>query len=222
MRSAAIAIAVVVVVGLAVLLVEALTGSELDAVRPGVLAETPVAELPAGQEICERPLDLDRPVRRMGVALDAYGRPGPRLDLEVRDADDGEVLAEGTVPEGWNIPLGAVFVVTLSETVPADSAVAVCARNAGRQPAVLTGKQSIAGAALYPEQGERIAADWAIYFPLAENERRTYLGMSHDILRRASVLRPGLITPLTYVVLALALLIGGSLLLWRAIRASGD
>jgi hypothetical protein len=223
MRRPAVAIFAVLLIGLGLTLARALSGSELDAVRPGVLAQSGIAELSPGHVACERPLDLDRRASRMGVALYADDRPGPQLELEVRALDGGNVLAEATIPAGWTIPLGSQYVVDLSPTVPAGSSVAVCVRNSGNRAATLVGRQAIAKSALYPETGEPIQSDWAIYFPLTEDERRSYAGMSGDILKRASVLRPGVVTPLTYVLLGLALLVGGPLLLSHAVtRAAAE
>lgn len=214
----AFGMAVVLVLGLGFLLVRGARTGELDATRPGILAEGPVAELEPRDGVCQAPLDLDKPVRRLGLALEGGGPPGPRLDVELRRAGSNAVLATATVPENWTLAPGAYFGLELSRRVPAETTIAVCARNAGRREAVLIGKQAIANSRVAP--GNEL--DWAVFFPLAEGDRRSYLRMTGDMARRASVLRPGIVTPLLYGVLAVALLVGGPLLLARAARAATE
>jgi hypothetical protein len=214
--------AFVLAIGLGLLLWRGAQTEELDAVRPGILADAPLVKLLPGHESCQGPLDLDRPVRQMGLAVDTLGKPGPPLEIEVRDNPTGRVLARATVPAGYVVGLGAFEPVTLDPALPDDASVDVCARNAGAEPLTLVGKQSIATSALHEDSGRTIQEDWAIFFPLAPQDRRSLLATTPDILARASVLRPGIVTPAFYVVLGLLLVVGGPLLLWRAVRLADE
>jgi hypothetical protein len=215
MRSA-IAIFAVLLAGLGVWLSRAVHTGEVDATRPGVTAANQVLVLGPGREACQTPLDLDRPVAGLGLGLDDGGRPGPRLAVEVRDADSGGVLATATVSAGWALPLGQYFGMKLARPVPAGRTVEVCARNAGSTAARLVGKeQAIVTSGLAGRP-----ADWAVFFPLAPGARRSYLAMTPDIARRASVLRPGIVTPAVYWALAALLLVGGPFALWRAVSSA--
>ncbi len=208
-------------IGLGVILDRALAGGETDANRPGVVASRVVATLDPGRRLCQRPLDLDRRAPRLGVALDNGGLPGPALDITVTDLADGRVLDREPIAAGWALAPGAYYGFQLRRPLPGNRTVAVCARNVGDRPVGLVGKASITDSAIYA--GTRsLRRDWAVYFPLAPDERRSYVRMLPDIFRRAAVLRPGVVSAATYAVLAILLLVGGPLLLWRAVTRASE
>lgn len=224
MRSAAVGLVAVLVIGLGIVAWRALANDELDAVRPGILAASPVATLKPGREMCQRPLDLDRPVPRIGLAIYNGPAPGPRIQVHITDLERDRVVSRFTVPRGWGLAPGQYFGVKLPRPLPGDTAVEVCARNEGHRSFELYGSPGITDSRLYAGHGDRVGIDpdWAIFFPLLPDERRSLFAAIPDIVKRASVLRPSIIGPAAYGGLALLLLVGGPLLMWRALRASED
>ncbi len=216
MRSGVLGLLAVLVVGLGLLIWRGSLGEEIDVTRIGVPAAGPISTLTPNEELCQRPLDIDHAARIVGVAIYNGPNPGPPVRIRVSDADTGRPLASATVPAGWTLDPGSYFGLTMPRALPADHGLEVCARNDGKRTIELYGKESLSASNLY-RGDDNIGGDWAIYFPLEPGTGRNYLEMIPDFLRRASVLRPGFVGPATYVVLALLLLVGGPLLLWRAI-----
>lgn len=216
----AAALVVVLVAGLAAVAWRGAHDTAVDAVRLGVLADHPIGVLPAGGEACQRPVDLDRPVTNVGLAVDTGGRPGPPLRLEIRSRATRRVLTSARVGPGYVIGVPDYLGFALPQRFATQQSVAVCARNEGRRPIQIVGDEAIEGANAAID-GATLPADWGVFFPVPkEADRPDYLALVPDILRRASVLRPGFIRPAAYVALAALLVIACPLLLWRAIRTA--
>lgn len=222
MRSGALGLLAVLVIGLGVVLWRGLEGREVDAVRPGVAAAGPVADLKPHEELCERPIDLDRSAPRLGLAMLNGAQPGPPVRVRIADADTHELLRTATIPKGWALAPGQYYGLELPHPLPGGRAIEVCARNDGKRAFELWGKEASSSANLYRGEENTGAADWAIFFPLQPRERRTLVQMIPTFLRRASVLRPGIVTPAVYAVLGLLLLVGAPLLLWRAVKRADE
>ncbi|MDO9408791.1 hypothetical protein [Patulibacter sp.] len=216
-----VAMLVVLVSGALVLVDRGSKGREDQPVRFGVLAKKSIGLLPAGNEACQSPVDIDRAVSQVGLAVDTAGRPGPALEVSVRDLRTRRVLQRARVPGGYEIALGGFVTAPLEAAVTPERSVAVCARNLGRRSLSLVGDNTVDYSVALDGRRE-LDGDWGVFFPLAESGRRTYLEMASDMVRRATVLRPGIVTPVFYGVMALLLVVAAPLLLWRAIVAAGD
>jgi hypothetical protein len=228
MRRSSIAVGaamlVVLVVGALVLFDRGRAGREDQPVRFGVLAKERIGPLPAGRAACQSPVDIDRPVRRVGLAFDTAR--GPALRVSVRDLESRELLRSVDVPAGYATPLGGFLTVELGAPVGGDRSLEICARNLGRRSLELVGDNTVDYSQVRVGRPLGGGADWGIFFPMRDGERRSYLAMASDMLHRATIIRPGIVTPLFYGVLALFLVVAAPLLLWRAVvvaaREPGD
>jgi hypothetical protein len=224
MRRSSIAVGaamlVVLVVGALVLVDRGRAGREDQPVRFGVLAKERIGALPAGRTACQSPVDIDRPVRRLGLAFDTAR--GPALRVSVRDLRSREVLRTVEVPAGYSSPLGGFLTVELGDPIGGDRSLEICARNLGRRTLELVGDNTVDYSQVRVGRPLGGGADWAIFFPMREGERRSYLAMASDMLHRATIIRPGIVTPLFYGVLALFLVVAAPLLLWRAVLVAAD
>jgi hypothetical protein len=225
MRRSAIAAGVGVLVvlagGLGLLAWRASLGKEVDAVRLGILADHSIGSLDAGREVCQRAIDLDRPITFVGLAVDTGGGPGPPLTVRIRDLVTQRTLREVKVPAGFvNVPPN-YYGAQLSTPLSGGRTVEVCAHNDGKRSLGLIGDESNMAQGAIQDDGVPFDGDWAVYFPLSEADRRTHLQMVPDMVRRASVLRPNIVTPAFYAVLAAVLLgLCPAALWWAAARSA--
>lgn len=216
-----VAMLLVLLVGVLVLVDRGTKGHEDQPVRFGVLADHPIGTLPAKREVCQSPVDLDRAIRTVGLGVDSAAKGGPPLRVTIRDSANGNVLRSARVGGGYKIPLKGFLTVPLDGAVPSDRAVSVCAQNLGRRSLTLVGKEAVLDSEA--RVGSQILdGDWGVFFPNPDAKPRNYLQMAPDMLDRAAVLRPGIVTPLLYVLLALVAFVAGPVLLWRAVVSAAN
>jgi hypothetical protein len=204
MRSA---FAVVFLAGLALLAVAGLTrGSDL-VYSPGVSAQLPVTELPAGARACQGPMRAPDTFDRVGLTVGTAGSAGPALDVEVVD-ERGRELAAGSLAAGY---AGATEqVVEVGEVRTADP-VSVCIVP-DRKVAVL----GQVGAASQQTTGTIDGADVGVDFAFTlRSEERSLVALAPAVAERASLFRAGWLPPAAYLVLALAVIVAAPLLLAR-------
>ena len=185
----------------------------------GVNSTAPVVVLSHGREACQQPIDVPRGggFDRVTFKVGTFYRPGSRLALTVRGAR-GRVLARGELPAGYpDIAVAPSHTVHVDRSV-GPSRVAVCFANRGRHRVALYGG---AGAAARSStavvDGRSQPNDIELEFG---RPSRSLAALVPDMLRRAALFGFTWEGAWTYVVLGLLLLIGGPLLLVRAVTAA--
>jgi hypothetical protein len=147
---------------------------------------------------------FDRVALTVGVA----GAPGPPLRVEVVEAESGRVLGAGSLAGGY--PGATEQIVPVGE-VRTDDALSVCLIP-GAKVAVL-GQPGVAS----PKTTgtiDGVDSDVDFAFTL-RSEERSLIALAPDIAERASLFRAGWLSPLAYLLLALAVIVAAPLLLAR-------
>lgn len=212
-RPALIGFAVVAVVGVLVILVQA-AGDDRDlAFTLGVSPSQPVAILKHGDRACQRPVDVEQGFRVVRPALGVRtGSAGPVHVTAGR--------ASGSFPAGPIAALGQRG-VRLDREVPAGERVSVCVRNEGRRRVVLAGGAAAAraGSSEYVN-GKDAKVDVALVFDRGSS--RSALAAVPDMFRHASLFRPGWVGAWTFWVLLVLVLLAVPALLARALREAAE
>jgi hypothetical protein len=225
MRSARVVIAgltAAAVLGLAVVAVAQRTSL---AFTLGVARASAVARLGPGEQACQRPIDVPSGAAfdRVVLAVGTYGRPGPPLRLTVRAANGGGVLASGAPAAGYpDVARRPVARVRLDRTVRAAQTISVCVENRGPARVGVYGDADLAArTSTAVKDGRPLRRDLSLVF---ERPPRSVASEVPAALERAALFRfPGL-GAWAYVALAALLVVGGPLLLIRAVRvaSAGD
>src|SRR3954468_21477359 len=178
----------------------------------GVARAAPVARLSPGEQACQRPIDVPAGGAFDRVVLGASGRAA--LRLTVRDARSGP-LATGTLAGG---SAGVARRVRLDRTVRASQRVSVCVEDRGPGRLGVYGDADLATrTSTAVKDGRPLRRDLSLVF---ERAPRSVASEVPTMLSRAALFRfPGL-GAWAYVVLGLLLVIGGPLLLIRAVQAA--
>lgn len=184
-------------------------------VRPSLVA----AEIPPGAEGCQRPVPVSEPFTGVRTQLGTYERPGPPLELTVRDARGSAVLARGDLARGY--PDVSQQTIELDRRIGGANRVSVCLRNAGdRRVAVYGGPELARRNSSVEVDGQEVATDMTLVFT---RESRSALALVPDVFDRASAFRPAWVGPWTFWALAALLLLAVPGLLAAALRdAFGD
>ena len=207
MRSA---FAVVLLAGLAALAVFGFTRGSGLVYSPGVSPQLAVTELPRGARGCQGPLRspdgaaFDRIAFTVGTA----GAPGPPLRVEVVDAAGGRTLGAGSLAGGY--PGATEQVVRIGEVRTGDP-VSVCLIP-GADVAVFGQAGAASSHTTATVDGADSGVDFAFVLRSAE---RSLIASAPDIADRAALFRAGWISPVVYLVLALAVIVVAPLLLAR-------
>jgi hypothetical protein len=206
-----------IVIGFTAAAVLALAGVALAqrtslALTLGVARAAAVARLAPGQQACQQPIDVPSGAAFDRVALGVSGRAAVRFT--VRGAGGG-VLATGTLAGG---SAGVARRVRLDRTVRASQRVAVCVENRGPGRVGVYGDADLAArTSTAVKDGRPLRRDLSLVF---ERRPRSLASEVPAMLSRAALFRfPGL-GAWAYVVLGLLLVVGGPLLLVRAVRAA--
>ena len=175
--------------------------------QPGIL-------LQAGQEVCQRGIDVEQPFDSVSLLLATYFQPGPRLEVRVTDDRGGRVLASGVLPDGY--PDSKTSVTKLSRTVPAGGRATLCVHNAGtRKVAMFSAPYSDNAPSSGTIDRRYIAYDLLVDF--VRSKPRSTLSLIPDVFQRASLFHPSWVGAWTFWVLAALLLVGVPVLLLRAL-----
>ncbi|HKP91986.1 MAG TPA: hypothetical protein VJT75_18605 [Thermoleophilaceae bacterium] len=205
------------VAGVLVLLVAAVTDKRHLAFSLAVRASQPGLLIQAGQEVCQRSIDVEEPFDEVSLLLATYFEPGPRLEMRVSDDRTGRVLASGVLPDGY--PDSRVSVTGLDRTVPAGGRATLCVRNAGtRKVAMFSGPYTDNETSSGAVDGRYVSYDLLVEF--VRSKPRSTLSLIPDVFQRASLFHPAWVGPSTFWVLAGLLLLGVPLLLVRALSAA--
>jgi hypothetical protein len=222
MRSAVVAFAVVLVLGLvATVAVGATQGSGL-VYSLGATPANPLFELAPGDRSCQSPIIVPGGDRfdRVSFAVGTSGRPGPELEVLVLDDRTRERLAAGTLAGGYadrdEQPLQTVAV----GDVETDAWLRICIVNRGHRRAIVYGQPGIASPNTSARvNGTAVDADMALFL---EQDERSLIALLPTMLERAATFRAGWITPAVYAVLALLVLVAAPVALAFAVgRAEG-
>jgi hypothetical protein len=212
------AFAVVFLAGLAALAVFGfMRGSDL-VYSPGASAQLAVTELPRGARGCQGPMRspdgaaFDRVALTVGTA----GAPGPPLRVEVVDAESERVLGAGSLARGY--PGATEQVVPVGEVRTKD-ALLVCLIPAANV-AVLGQAGGASPHTTATVDGADSGVDFAVTLRSAE---RSLIASAPEMAERASLFRPGWVSPVVYLLLALGVIVAAPLLLARGFgRAAAD
>jgi hypothetical protein len=221
MRSARLVMAAVLIAGLLGLLLLAVLQRTSLGFTLGVVSSGPVAALERGSEACQRPIDVPDggSFNRLAFVVGTFYRPhGPRLTVSVKDLG-GAVLARGDVAAGYpDITAQPIHHVALDRTVAARR-ISVCIANRGRHRVALYGN---AGAAARTSgtvlDGKPLPVDLDLKF---ERGDRLLADLAPLVFKRAALFGFPWEGKWLYILLGLALLLGGPWLLWRAIASAG-
>jgi len=217
MRRAVLGFAGALAVGLAALVAVGLAqGSSLvysDGVSPTIVA----AELKHGDRACQAPLQPPEGATfdRVGFFVATYGRPGPAIAVHVADADTGRRLGEGRLAGGYPDLLTDKEHVVPVGRIETDAPLRVCFANEGPRRVAIIGQPGVASPSTSATiDGQAAETDLTVNL---RTEDRSLIALLPDIAERASLFRAGWVTPVAYLLLAIAILIGAPLLLARGI-----
>jgi hypothetical protein len=217
MRSAAIAFSAVFALG-AVVLVAAGLGQRSSLVYTlGVYPATVAADIDPGDRACQAPVRVPRGAAfdRVGFLVGTYDRAGPELRVQVFEDETGRRLGSGTLAGGYeDLDRTQEHVVPVGR-VQTDEALRLCLVNEGRTRAGVIGQVGIASPPTSGTfNGKPIESDLTLNLRSGE---RSLLAWLPDIADRASRFRASWVTPLTYLLLAVGILVVAPLLLARGI-----
>lgn len=183
------------------------------------LAVSPVAvatDMEPGQETCQSPIEVEESFSRVRFQVGTHFRPGPELEVTIRDANSGTLLRRGRLAAGYpDISKPAVLV----GDVPAGRQIGVCIKNVGDRKAALfgSGGDQLAATRLTLDARPRLG-ELTMSFYVAE--RPSALEEVPEIFRRASHFRPSWVGAWTFWALGFLLLVAVPLLLLGALRSS--
>ncbi len=198
----------------------------------GVAPVGPVAELKPGEEVCQRPIGLADDVHRVQFYPGTEVARPPAVAVTLRSLRRDQVLGRGTVPAGFDVTSAQTVRIG---RVASGQQVELCFRNqgpgrigiwgdvlsgalctpgGGRVPSVacVPGRVrptiSTSGAFLH---GQALPGDVAAVF--LRDRPRSLLARVPLMMERASLFRPGFVTPTLWWVLLVAwlVLVPGSL-----------
>jgi hypothetical protein len=215
MRSGAIAFGVSIALGVIALVLVGLGQKSSLVYSLGVNPAIVAAALQPGDRACQAPV---RPPHgtafdRVGFRLSTSGTPGPPMRVDVRSDDTRRLLASGRLQAGY--PETGEQVVEVGR-VQTDEPLRLCLVNDGDQPVAVVGQVGVASPPTSGTlNGKAIGTD--IAFDLRSKDR-SLLAVLPDIADRAAVFRAGVVSPILYLLLAIAIVLGAPLLIGRALR----
>lgn len=239
MRSSLLALLGVVVVGVvAILFIGAVKGDRV-AQTLGVAPVGPIAQLSAGDELCQRPIVLASDLDAVRFTLDTTAKPTPPVTVTLRSLSDRRVFGSGRLEAGYDVRDRQTVRVG---HVAAGPDTQLCFRNEGPARVSLygddlnasgctpaggrTGTRCVPGT-IRPTlstsapfvDGMPLGSDVSAVF--VRDESRSLLSQVPDMLRRASLFRPGFVTPALWWLLIAAWLLGAPAGLAYALRRTG-
>jgi hypothetical protein len=219
MRSARVVVLgamAVLVVG--VVLIAVLTRTSL-AFTLGVIRAAPAVTLDAGQQACQRPIDVPAggAFDRVGLSVGTFQRAGSPLAIDVQDLG-GRALARGTLAGGYpDIASAPVHQVALDRTV-SEGRVAVCVTNRGPRKIALYGNADAAArSSTAYKDGRPAKVDLSLEFGRSSQSWASELPRMLD---RAALFRAPWLGPWVYWILVAALFVVAPWLLLRALRTA--
>jgi hypothetical protein len=225
-RTATIALAVALLLGVGGVLVAAASKSTDQVVSVGVLPVYPVAPIVEGATTCQRPIGVTESFDHVRFNVGTFGRNGPPLSVRVVDERSGDELGRGRVQPGW-VDDGTAQNVDVG-TVDGGHRVAVCVRNEGPVRAYVygnyyNGRFGTGPLGVTPSNtanfatvdGEAITGDLSL--ALLRSSPRSLLARVPAIFEHASAFAPAILGPWTFWLLAALILVGAPVSLWMAL-----
>jgi hypothetical protein len=179
------------VLAIALLCLTASLATRTQSFSLGVTPSSPVAELRAHETLCQGPIDVVDHFERVTLTLGTFRRPGPPLDVRVRDAATRKVLATGHLAAGYadnkeqRVGIGRVG---------RGGRIAVCVTNEGRHRVATYGS---ADAAHVPSSaavdGKPKGVDATMRF--LYDEPRSLLSLAPQMVERATLFAPSWLSP---------------------------
>ena len=217
MRSAGIAFVVTVGLGFVGVLALGLTRSSALVYSDSVAKAVAVGPIQPGQRACQGPFVLPDDVEfdRVAITIGTYFKQGSAVRVEVVDDRTGRRLGEGRLPAGYpDIAQAPEHVVPVGRVASAEP-LRVCFVNEGDGRLAIYGQPTIASPTTNGTvDGKPIPYDFAVEL---RDGGRSLIALLPTMAERAAVFRAGWVTPLVYLLLGLALLIGAPLLLARGL-----
>jgi hypothetical protein len=214
-RAAVIVCLAVFAAGVAAVLIVGATDRRALAFTLGVIpGPDPAAKLQAGQEACERGIDVPEKFDRIQLQVGTYRRPGPPLDVTVTDSR-GARLGADRIPAGY--PDVSQQFARVGD-VPAGRRITVCVR-ALRGPVALYGNAGVAA----PESTLTVAGkpkdnDLTLRFL---REPRSTLSRVPEMFRHAALFKVSWLGAWAFWILAALVLLATPALAVVALRAAG-
>jgi hypothetical protein len=201
------------VFGFAVVLAVAATDRRELAFEVGLPAVRVVAELMPGQQTCREDIDVAASFSRVRVVVDALGRPGPALGIEVADRRTRRVLGSARSPGGYS---GMASLEADVGPVADGRRARVCVRNEGAGPVAIHGSPPATPPDLLGDPERRPLPA----FTFLREDRTSMLSLLPEALRRAALFRPRWVGAWTYWVLLVVAVLGVPALLAAALRSA--
>jgi hypothetical protein len=208
----------VVAAGVLALAVGAMLDRTTLAFTLGVQPGGPVVPLAPGQTACQEPIDVpaNAAFDQVTVPVGTYFKPGSALAATVLGG--GRTLARGRLAGGYpDVGQRPLERIRLDRQVRAPT-IAVCVKDVGPRPVALYGNGALAArtSAAYVD-GNAVRYDIAFSFGRSP---RSLASLLPAMASRAALWRlPGM-PEWIYLVIALAVLLGGPALLARALRSA--
>jgi Predicted membrane protein (DUF2142) len=176
-----------------------------------VEAYTYIIETPAGEPVCVPGLQIPAGTGRLRLQLISRTRTRPALKLALTLGGPGARTIDrvlGPITVGPNRISAPVFAIPTLPKHPAERPASLCLTAADvvnwggtPLPTAPTSSPPTAG-------GHPLPARIAVWYLPRAGVQRSYLARAGEILRRASLFRPGLVGPWLYVLILLVLLPG--------------
>jgi len=240
MRSALLTLVLVVVAGVIAVLIVGATKTDGVAQTLGVAPVGPVSLLNGGgHQICQRPIGVASDFDAVRFTLGTSAKPAPAVTVTVRSLPGRSVLGSGRLQAGYDV--GGRQTVRVGH-VAAGPDIELCFRNAGPARVALYG-DDLNGSACTPTgprsgftdkncvpgsvrptlstsapfvNGKPLGSDISADF--LRDQKRSLLSQLPDMLRRASLFRPGFVGPALWWVLLLGWLVAAPAGLAYALR----
>ena len=180
----------------------------------GARPERVLAVAAPGREVCQRGLEAAGDFDSVELLVGTYGRPGPPMAVEVRDAGRATPVAAGTLTGAADNQAARVRV---EPEVSRGRRIDVCVRTGERRVALYGGTESdlVTTVTAGPN-----AVGGDLRLSLRRSEPDSALALVPDILRRAALFRPGIAGVWAFWVLLSAVALGVPALLAAALRGT--
>jgi hypothetical protein len=183
----------------------------------GVTDAGPLVKLGPGETACQRPISVPAggAFDRIAFTLGTYRRPGPPVEVTVRDAG-GRVVASGHVAGGYpDITAQPRHTVAVNHVRGGDG-LSVCLTNRGERAVAIYGNADAASRTSTAYLGSRpLGVDMNLVF---EQKPRSLAALMPRMLDRASLFRAPVVGAWLYVVLGALLVLAVPALLVAALR----
>jgi hypothetical protein len=218
MRRAVLTFAVVFAAGLVTLVCVGLLERRSEAFTLGVQPAVPTY-VGAGGSICQAPIEVVEDFSAVRVTISAAVVSSPAARMDVRDARTGARLASGTMRAGY--PSAQTRARIEVGPVAAGRRVRVCLRVTGDKGLVVWGNASAAARGTSATVNGR-PREFDVDLVFLREHDSSVLGMTSDIVRRASLFHGGWVGTWTIWALALLLVTAFPVLLGAAVARVRD